>query len=71
MAKNYEKEFKLMIVNLINSGQKVSEVAQEYELNEGMLRRWRREFLSSKEEFTDRGIISLTPEEKEIRMNEK
>ena len=32
-----------------------------------MLRRWLREFLSSKEEFTGRGNISLTPEEKEIR----
>tara|TARA_B110000014_G_C20063734_1_gene554171 strand:+ start:157 stop:471 length:315 start_codon:yes stop_codon:yes gene_type:complete len=65
--KVYEKEYKIMIVELIESGQKVSVVSQEYGLNEGMVRRWRREFTNpNKPNFTGNGNQSLTVEEKEI-----
>ena len=43
MAKKYENDFKVMIVELLKSGRKTKEVSYEYDLNDGMLRRWRRE----------------------------
>ena len=43
MAKQYEKDFKLMIVELLQSGQTVNQVSQEYDLNGSMIRRCRRE----------------------------
>ncbi len=66
MGKHYEKEFKLMIAELLDSGQSVKSVSEEYDLNDSMIRRWRREFNSNKEPFTGKGIPSLSPEEKEI-----
>ncbi len=66
MGRHYEKEFKLMIVELLDSGQSVKSVSEEYGLNDSMIRRWRREYNRNKEPFTGKGIPSLTPEEKEI-----
>ena len=66
MAKSYEKEFKVMIVSLLDSGQSVKEISEEYSLDPSMLRRWRREQHSNRESFTGRGKASLTPEEKEL-----
>jgi len=42
MAKVYENEFKVMIVDLLNSGRRLKEVSEEYNLNDSMLRRWNR-----------------------------
>lgn len=66
MGKHYEKEFKLMIVELLEAGQSVKSVSEEYHLNDSMIRRWRREYQSNKEPFTGKGIPSLTPEGKEM-----
>jgi len=44
MARTYENDFKVMIVELLQSGRKVKEVSQEYSLNDSMIRRWRREY---------------------------
>lgn len=69
--KHYEKEFKTMIVGLLESGQPASQVAKDYGLNTGMIRRWRREWKSGKEAFTGKGTPSLTPEAKEIAQLKK
>lgn len=66
MAKQYEKEFKEMIVALLESGQTAKSVSEEYQLNAGMIRRWRREARSDKEAFTGKGRPSMTPHEKEL-----
>lgn len=71
MAKYYEKEFKLMIVGLLESGQSVKVVSSDYGLNESMIRRWRREYNSGKSCFTGKGHISLSAEEQEIRRLKK
>ena len=71
MAKIYEKEFKEMIVSLLNSGQSVKQVSMDYQLNDSMIRRWRREYNGNKESFTGKGIPSLTSEEKEIQRLKK
>jgi len=65
--RKYDKEYKTMIVELVDSGQKVSVVAKEYGLNDSMIRRWRREFKNSnKPYFTGNGNVAQTAEEKEI-----
>ncbi len=57
--KQYDKEFKLMIVDLLESGQSAKQVSEDYQLNANMIRRWRREHHSSKESFTGKGTPSL------------
>lgn len=66
MGKHYEKEFKMMIAELLIAGQSVKSVSEEYNLDSSMIRRWKRECESGKEAFTGKGNPSLTPEEKEI-----
>jgi transposase len=68
MGKHYEAEFKNMIVHLLHSGTPVGKVSNDYSLNDSMIRRWRREYESTKESFTGHGKVSLTPEEKEIAL---
>lgn len=41
--KQYEHEFKLLIVELLQSGRPASQVGDEYGLNPDMIRRWKRE----------------------------
>ena len=58
--KIYKKEFKVMIVELIDNGQKVSTVSKEYGLNQSMVNRWKREFHNkNKPSFTGKGKIYL------------
>ena len=67
IRRKYDKEYKIMIVELVDNGQKVSVVAEEYGLSDNMIRRWRREFKNSdKPCFTGNGNASQTAEEKEI-----
>ena len=44
MAKKYENDFKVMVVELLKSGSSIKEVSDEYQLNDSMVRRWRREY---------------------------
>ena len=60
-------EYKIMIVDLLESGQKSSLIAKEYGLNDNMIRRWRREFTNTqKPSFTGKGNTSLTTSEQEL-----
>lgn len=68
MAKKYEDDFKIMIVELLQSGQKVSSVSKEYNLNESMIRKWRKSYENSgnfKENLT------LSEDQKRIKSLEK
>ena len=63
--RTFDKEFKLMIIDLINSGQKVSKVSVDYGLNDAMIRRWKKEFSHPDQpSFTGKGVIALSAEEK-------
>ena len=42
--RKYENDFKVMIVDLLKSGKRVKELSEEYEINESVIRRWKREF---------------------------
>ena len=52
MPKKYENDFKVMIVELINSGQSIQTVSEEYSLHDSILRRWRREFKAQSGDFS-------------------
>ena len=65
--KTFDKEFKTMIVQLVESGQKVSVIAEEYGLIESVIYRWRREYNNTnRPAFTGNGNAALTDQEKEI-----
>ena len=76
MRSRYESDFKVMIVELLKSGQKIKDISIEYDLNDGMVRRWRREFelkkgdLSKKKELSTQEleIKQLKKEVAEIKM---
>jgi transposase len=40
----YDNEFKVMIVELLNSGIKTEQVGNDYGLNISMISRWKREY---------------------------
>jgi transposase len=69
MAKKYENEYKTTIVELLGSGRTVKEVSQEYQLNDSMIRRWRREYKERNGDMSQR--VPLTEMEKEIRALKK
>lgn len=64
----YTKEYKLMIVALVNSGQTPVEVAKEYGLRPDIVRRWRRKAALADDRpiFTGNGNVALTDAEKEL-----
>ncbi len=72
MRKVYDKDFKLMILSLLESSQKASKVSEEYGINVQMLYRWKKESKNeNRPAFTGNGNIALTPEQKEIAQLKK
>jgi transposase len=59
----YENEFKVMIVELLNSGIKTSQVSTDYGLNVSMLSRWRREHFAKSGDFSKKKEVSLEAQE--------
>ena len=67
MRKKYDKDFKLMILELLESGQKAIQVSEEYEVNVQMIYRWKKEYQqSNRPAFTGNGNQALSPAEKEL-----
>lgn len=65
MAKKYENDFKVLIVELLKSGRSVKELSEEYDLNDSIIRRWRREYESKSGDFTTKK--ELSQEERELK----
>jgi len=65
MAKKYENDFKVMIVELLKSGRKAKELSDEYQINDGMIRRWRREYEAKAGDFSKKRVLS--DEEQELK----
>ena len=59
MAKKYEDDFKIMIVELLKSGRKTREVSEEYDLKDGIARRWRREYEAKSGDFSKKKELSV------------
>lgn len=65
--RNFDKEFKMMAVNLCLTGKSTKEVAEELGIRSDLVRRWKREHSQYKEgSFSGHGIANLTDEQKEI-----
>ncbi len=70
--KIYKKEFKVMIVEIIDNGQKISTISKEYGLYQSMVNRWKQEFHNkNKPSFTGKGDISLSESDKETHRLKK
>jgi len=69
MRARYENDFKVMIVELLQSGQKIKDISIEYDLNDGMVRRWRREFKAKKGDLSKKRELST--QELEIKLLKK
>ncbi|QZE14198.1 transposase [Halosquirtibacter laminarini] len=70
--KSYEREFKMMIVNLVDSGRDARSVAEENDIDAHMVRRWVREFRTyEKNSFQGNGNLVQTDEEARISQLEK
>jgi len=64
--RSFDKEFKIMTVNLCLSGKPSKEVAEELGIRTELIRRWKREYEESKEgSFSGRGNANLTEVERE------
>ena len=59
MAKKHDNEFKVMIVELLNSGIKTKQVSEEYNLSLNMIGRWRREYKLKFGDFTKKKELSV------------
>ena len=65
--RTYDKEFKMMAVNLCNTGKPTKEVAQELGVSRDLVNRWRREYeASGNNSFSGNGNEQLTEEQAEI-----
>ena len=67
--RKYENDFKVMIVDLLKSGKRVKELSEEYEINESVIRRWKREFQERDGDFTKKKELSI--QEQELRRLKK
>jgi len=67
--KQYDNDFKVLIVELIASGRPVKEVGKEYDLGESMIRRWRREYQAKSGDFNK--PKELSPEAMRLKALEK
>ena len=68
-AKKYEDEFKLMIVALLQLGQSVKQVSEEYALNSSMIRKWLKSHEGNPGNFSTTSV--LLEDQKRIRFLEK
>ena len=69
MGKKYDNDFKVMIVELLKSGRTVREISDEYSINDGMVRRWRREYTAKSGDFSKKREVST--EEQELKLLKK
>lgn len=63
MATHYDNEFKVMIVELLNSGIKTKQVSEDYGLSLSMIGRWRREHKLKSGDFSKKKELSIEAQE--------
>lgn len=70
--RNFDKEFKLMAVNLCITGKSTKDVANELGIREELVRRWKREFGQyQKGSFSGRGNANMTDDQMQIAQLKK
>jgi transposase len=70
MAKKYDNDFKVMIVELLKSGSNPKVLGQEYGLNPGMINRWKREFAARSGDFYKKKVLSIEAQELKVLKKE-
>ena len=66
MAKRiHNREFKTMIVKLLESSQSVKQASSDYDLHESLIRKWRKSYENNLGGFTNKVI--LTAEQVQIK----
>lgn len=63
--RKFDNDFKVMVVELLQSGRAAKEVSSEYDLDTHMIRRWKREYESKSGDFSKKKELSA--EQKELR----
>ncbi|QVY66861.1 IS3 family transposase [Polaribacter sp. Q13] len=63
MVKKYDNEFKVMIVELLNSGIKTKQVSEDYGLSLSMVGRWKREYKLQSGDFSKKKELSIEAQE--------
>mgnify|MGYP001465912387 FL=1 len=65
MRTKYENEFKVTIVELLQSGKKPKDLSDEYNLDQSMIRRWKRDYDAKSGDLSKKREVSK--EEHEIK----
>jgi len=65
--RNFTKEFKQTIVDLVSSGQKVSALSTEYSIAQSLLYKWCRDFKNETGSFKDDATLALEKENRELK----
>ncbi|CAA0160934.1 transposase DNA binding site ISRme3 [Tenacibaculum maritimum] len=63
MSKKYDNDFKVMLVELLKSGRKAKSLSEEYGVNHGIIRRWKREYEAKSGDFSKKGELSVEAQE--------
>lgn len=66
MAKKYDNEFKVMIVELLDSGIKTKQISEDYGLSLSMIGRWRREYKLKSGDFSKKKELKNVTMERDI-----
>ena len=69
VKKKYENDFKVMLVELLESGRTAKELSDEQNINSGIIRRWKREFKTKSGDFSKKRELSA--EELELKALKK
>jgi transposase len=70
VKKKYDNEFKVLIVELLNSGIKTKQVSDDYGLSLSMINRWKREYKLKSGDFSKKKELSLEAEELKVLKKE-
>ena len=63
--KKYDNDFKLMLVELLKSGKTAKSLSEEYNVSDGIIRRWSREYKAKSGDFSKKRVVST--EELELK----
>jgi len=69
MKRHFENEFKAMIAELLIPCKTAKEVSEEYNIQDGVIRRWRREYEAKSGDLSKKRVVSA--EELELKQLRK
>ena len=67
--KKYDNDFKRMLVELLKSGKTAKSLSEEYNVADGIIRRWKREYEAKSGDFSKKRAVSA--EELELKTLKK